>query len=72
MMRMKRMNSTRTTSTLKRNSASTKTKKMKSKERPEDQIDRFRQAAHERGCDMDEAAFDETLRKMFSPKRGAG
>jgi hypothetical protein len=36
------------------------------------QLERFREAAREHECELDEAAFDEALRKVFPPKTGAG
>jgi hypothetical protein len=37
-----------------------------------DQLERFRQAAREHECELDEAAFDEALKKVFPPKEPSG
>jgi hypothetical protein len=44
-----------------------KGKKRKPKDSPKAQSERFLQAAREHECELDEATFDETLRKVFPP-----
>ena len=36
---------------------------------PQEQIDRFKQAARELGCDKDEAAFDEKIKAIIAPTK---
>jgi len=66
------MNPTKVKSTSPQNSTRPKTKKRKPKISPKAQSERFLQAAREAGCSEDEAAFDETLKriaKVSNPKK---
>jgi hypothetical protein len=44
----------------------------KSKPVTRNQVDRFVETARQLGCDEDEKAFDEKLKKIASPKPSAG
>jgi hypothetical protein len=46
----------------------TKPQKKKAKLSQKSQSERFVAAAREHECELDEAAFDQTLRKVFPPK----
>ena len=43
-------------------------KRKKPRENQKAQSERFLQAAREHECELDEAAFDETLKRVFPPK----